>query len=59
MYNTFFMLNYFINVLLNFAGLSRKHRKRLLAKSRAGLSIVEDVKSVEEPVEATVSCIQQ
>ncbi|XP_013143289.1 PREDICTED: ribosomal RNA processing protein 1 homolog [Papilio polytes] len=34
-------------------GLSRKHRKRLLAKSRAGLSIVEDVKSVEEPVEAT------
>lgn len=28
-------------------GLSRKHRKRLLAKSRAGLSIVEDVQSVQ------------
>ncbi|CAH0404523.1 unnamed protein product [Chilo suppressalis] len=28
-------------------GLSRRHRKRLLAKSRAGLSIVEDVEAVK------------
>ncbi|XP_013176903.1 PREDICTED: ribosomal RNA processing protein 1 homolog [Papilio xuthus] len=35
-------------------GLSRKHRKRLLAKSRAGLSIVEDVvKPDEVPAEST------
>ncbi|KPJ17369.1 Ribosomal RNA processing protein 1-like [Papilio machaon] len=35
-------------------GLSRKHRKRLLAKSRAGLSIVEDVvKPDEVPMEST------
>ncbi|XP_063392281.1 ribosomal RNA processing protein 1 homolog [Cydia fagiglandana] len=29
-------------------GLSRKHRKRLLAKSRAGLSIVEDVQTTKQ-----------
>ncbi|XP_063372257.1 ribosomal RNA processing protein 1 homolog [Cydia amplana] len=29
-------------------GLSRKHRKRLLAKSRAGLSIVEDVQTARQ-----------
>ncbi|CAB3252580.1 unnamed protein product [Arctia plantaginis] len=31
-------------------GLSRKHRKRLLAKSRSGLSIVEDVEAVRQKI---------
>ncbi|CAG9794365.1 unnamed protein product [Diatraea saccharalis] len=32
-------------------GLSRKHRKRLLAKSRAGLSIVEDIEAVKGKID--------
>ena len=30
-----------------FTGLSRKHRKRLLAKTRAGVSIVEETDNID------------